>query len=142
MSNIVIQELKALIAKFDDEPVVETAETDAKEIGSETLAYIKANALTDLIAIAKSALLGMATGTPYATILSTVATEGEAAGIAIAKGSEAVVVAAAQADLLATGQINAVSTGAPVPSPVDPAAAGAAAAGVDAAVAPAPAAAS
>ena len=107
MSNEVITWLKAELAKFEGEaaPEITTAETDAEAIGSAALAYIKTQGLTDLYAIAKSVLLSVAAGAPWATTLATVVTQGEVAGISIAKGAEAVVVAQAQADLIAAGQL-------------------------------------
>ena len=97
-------------------PAVKTVETDAEAIGSAALAYIKSNALSDLYAIAKSALLGAATGTPWATVAATVVSQGEAAGITIAKGAETIVLAQAQADLIAAGSLVAPSTGTVVAS--------------------------
>ena len=67
-----------------------------------------------MYALAKAALLGAATGTPWATIAATVVTQGEAAGIQIAKGAETIVLAQAQADLIAAGNLVAPSTGAVV----------------------------
>jgi len=116
MTNSIIAEIKTLIAKFEASPVVETAETDVEAAGSAAWDYIKTNGLTDLIGIAKGVLLSVATGTPYATILSEVVTQGTAAGIAIAQGAEAVVVALAQSDLIAVGQLASPSTGVAVTS--------------------------
>lgn len=109
MSKIV-DELKAIIAKIEGNSEVQTAETEAEALGSSAWKYIKTNGLQDLVAIAKSALLGAATGTSYTAILATVVSEGEAAGISIAKGAEAIVVAGAQADLIAAGQLVSPST--------------------------------
>lgn len=119
MTLAIITDIENLLAKLkaDTAPEVAAVETDVEAAGSAAWAYIKANGLTDLIAIAKSALLGVATGTSYATILATVVTEGESAGITIAKGAESIVVAAAQADLIAVGQLPAPSTGTTVASP-------------------------
>ena len=113
MSSALVTELKALLAKFEGEvePVAEEVKADAEAIGASALSYIKTNGLQDLYGIAKSVLAGIAIGTPWATVLAAVVTQGEAAGIAIAKGAEAVVVAQAQADLIAAGTIASPSTG-------------------------------
>lgn len=121
MTNFLSTELDAaetafgnLIAKLKSSTVVQTAETDAEAIGSATLAYIKQNALTDLYQIAIAALTGAATGTPWATIGATVVSQGETAGITIAKGAESIVIALAQADLIAQGKLVAPTSGAVV----------------------------
>lgn len=109
MSNAFITELKSLLAKFEAaaEPEIKVVEQEALDIGKATLAYIKTNGLADLIALAKAALLGAATGTPYTATLAAVEAQAETAGIALAKGASAVVVAAVQADLVALEQIPA-----------------------------------
>lgn len=122
MTNALITEIKNLIADFESSPVVKTAETDVEAAGTAAWQYIQTNGLTDLIGIAKGVLLSVATGSPYTAILSEVVTQGEAAGISIAKGAEAIVVAQAQADLIAVGQLVSPSTGATVaPVTVEPA---------------------
>lgn len=105
----IIEELKALLAKFEGEaaPVVEAVEVDAEVIGKAAIDYIKAQGLQELYTIAKAALLGLATGTPWGAVLAGIVTEGEAAGITIAKGAEAIVLAQAQADLIASGHLAA-----------------------------------
>lgn len=123
MTNAVIAYLKAELAKFESNPTVETVENDVKAIGVSALNYIKSNGLTDLYNIALSALTGAATGTSFATVAATVVKQGEEAGITIAKGAESVVLAQAQADLVAQGAIVAPTTGAVVaPTPAAPAA--------------------
>lgn len=117
----IIEELKALLAKFEGEaaPVVETVETDAEAIGMAAIGYIKTQGLQELYTIAKAALLGLAAGTPWGAVLAGVVTEGEAAGITIVKGAEAIVLAQAQADLIASGQLAApVANIAPAEVPV------------------------
>jgi hypothetical protein len=123
MSNAIITYLKAELAKFESNPDVETVETDAKAIGVSALNYIKSNGLTDLYNIALAALTSAATGTSFAAVAATVVSQGEAAGITIAKGAESVVLAQAQADLVAQGAIVAPTTGAIVASAPTPAAA-------------------
>jgi hypothetical protein len=107
MTAAIIAEIKSLFAKLESAvtPAAETAETDVIAIGQSALGYIKTNGLTDLYKIAMSVLAGAATGTPWTTTLATVVTQGEAAGISIAKGAEAVVVAQAQADMIAAGTL-------------------------------------
>jgi hypothetical protein len=129
MSTIIAELLadaEALVAKAKTalSPEIKTAENDAKAIGEAALSYIEQNGLTDLYSIATSALAGAATGTSFTAVLSDVVTQGEAAGITIAKGAEAVVVAQAQADLVAAGTLASPSTGevlaatsAPTPTP-------------------------
>lgn len=115
-----IQEIKddivALYNKFQDNPVVHEAEIKAKAIGSSSLTYIETNALHDFYQICLALLAGAATGTPWATLGATAVAQGEAAGIAIAKGAESIVLAQAQADLIAAGTIVAPTTGAVVTS--------------------------
>lgn len=98
----VVGDLKAFVTRLEGTKTVQTAETEVKAIGSAALSYISANGLKDLYAIAMSALSGAATGTAPEAIAATVLSQGEAAGIAIAKGAEQVVIAQAQADLAAT----------------------------------------
>lgn len=117
MTNILSEieaDAEALLAKIKGNAVVKTVEEDAKAIGSSALAYIKANGGTALYNIAMSVLVGAATGTPWATVGATVVTQAEAAGISIAKGAESVVLAQAQADLVAAGKLIAPTTGAVV----------------------------
>lgn len=114
MTSAIVTYLKAELAKFEGNSTVETIETDAKAIGASALSYIKSNGLTDLYQIALAVLTGAATGTPWATIGATVVSQGEAAGISIAKGAESVVIAQAQADLVAQGALVAPTTGAVV----------------------------
>jgi hypothetical protein len=114
--------LKAEVVKLESNNTVTALQADVEAIGDSAFNYIKANALGDLYKIATAALLGVATGTPWATITATVVTQGEAAGITIAKGAESIVLAQAQADLIAAGSLVAPSTGAVV-APVAPAAA-------------------
>jgi hypothetical protein len=124
MTSEVIAKIEAFFEeiKTDLQPVETEVVTDAKAIGTSALAYIKSNGLTELYSIAKSALLGLATGTPWATVAADVVSQGEAAGIAIAKGAETIVLAQAQADLIAAGTLVAPSTGAVVASTFAPAA--------------------
>lgn len=123
MTNVfeeLVTDAEALVAKLKTNTVVATVETDLKAIGASAGNYIKNNGLTALYAIAMSVLTGAATGTPWATIGATVVTQGEAAGISIAKGAESIVLAQAQADLVAAGAIVAPTTGTVVASPVTP----------------------
>lgn len=109
------EELKAdvskLYNKFQDNTVVHTVEVDAKAIGASALDYIEKQGLTALYNIATAALQGAVTGTTWAMIGATVVAQGEAAGIAIAKGAESIVLAQAQADLIAAGKLISPTTG-------------------------------
>lgn len=127
MTDTIIAAIEAgfekLAATF--KPEVKAVETDTVAIGSAALAYISTNGLKDLYTIALTALTNVATGTSYPAVLAEVVAQGEAAGITIAKGAESVVVAQAQADLIATGTIPPVVAlaaapavaGVPVPTP-------------------------
>lgn len=105
----ILADAKALVAKIESEfsPQIKIAENDAKAIGAATLSFIETNGLKDLYTIAMTVLTNVASSTPWVTVLATVVSQGEAAGIAIAKGAESVVVSQAQADLIATGTIPA-----------------------------------
>lgn len=92
-------------------PEVKAVEADAKAIGTATLNFIKTQGLQDLYQIALAALTGAATGTPWATVAATVVSQGEAAGMTIAKGAETIVLAQAQADLISAGKLIAPTTG-------------------------------
>lgn len=100
-----------LLAKIKSSPVVKTVETDVVAIGKSALSYIENNGLQDLYKIALAALTGAATGTSFVAIGATVLAQGEAAGITIAKGAEAVVLAQAQADLVAAGSLVSPTSG-------------------------------
>lgn len=123
-----IQELEndvtALLGKIKSSAAVKTVETDVQAIGKSALSYIENNGLKDLYQIALAALTGAATGTPFAAIGATVLKQGEAAGISIAKGAEGIVLAQAQADLVAAGSLASPTSGTTVAAaPVtDPAA--------------------
>ena len=116
MTNAIITWMETELAKLKASSAVQTVESDVESIGSSALAYIKTNGLTDLYQIAIAALTGAATGTPWTTIGATVVSQGETAGITIAKGAETIVLAQAQADLIAAGKLVAPSTGAVVTS--------------------------
>lgn len=116
MTTAIVTWLEAKLAEFKANPEVQTVETKVEAIGSSALAYIKSNGLTDLYQIALSVLAGAATGTPWATIGATVVSQGETAGISIAKGAEGIVIAQAQADLIAQGTLASPTTGAVVAS--------------------------
>lgn len=95
-------------------PAEKVIVVDVNAIGAATLDFIKTNGLVDLYKIAMAALIAVATGTPWATMLATVMAQGEAAGIQLVKGAEAIVLAQAQADLIAAGQIAPPVAAAPV----------------------------
>lgn len=107
MSNEVVTWLKTELAKFEASPVVITVETDVEQAGTSALAYIKTNGLQDLYAFATTLLAGIATGTPWGVLLTSLTAQAITAGITLAKGAEGVVLAQAQADLIAAGKIAA-----------------------------------
>lgn len=108
----IVDEFEALIAKLRAHfsPEIKEIENDAKTIGSAALTYIETNGLKALYTIAMSVLTSIANDTPWGEVLKSVVEQGEAAGIAIVKGAESVVVAQAQADLIATGTIPPIAT--------------------------------
>lgn len=110
-----IQELENdvsnLLGKIKSNASVKTVETDVVAIGKSALSYIESNGLTDLYKIALAALTGAATGTSFAAIGATVLQQGEQAGIQIAKGAEGIVLAQAQADLVAAGSLVSPTSG-------------------------------
>ena len=114
MTAEIITWLEGELTRLKGTATVQTVEADVTGIASATLNYIKSNGRTDLYQIALAALTGAATGTPWATIGATVVSQGEAAGITIAKGAESIVIAQAQADLIAQGKLVAPTTGAVV----------------------------
>lgn len=97
-------EIKAVVARWEGVPVVGTAVTDVVDIGEAAVNYIKTNGLADLYKIATAALLADTTG-GWSALITTVETQGAAAGISIAKGAGAVALATAQADLIAAGKL-------------------------------------
>lgn len=113
MSIAIVTWLEAELAKAKAalSPAEAVVVSDAEAIGDAAFNYIKTNGLADLYKIATAALLGAVTGTPWATIATSVVSQGEAAGITIAKGAESIVLASAQADLIAAGQLVAPTTG-------------------------------
>lgn len=112
--GVIIDFLENLLTKAKSSDVTKTIETDVEAIGTAAFNFIKTNGLQDLYQIALSVLAGAATGTPWATIGATVVSQGEAASIAIAKGAESIVLAQAQADLIAQGKLIAPTSGAVV----------------------------
>lgn len=115
MTNILITDIEedfdALVAKIKGSTTATVIVQDGDAIGSATLTFIKTNALTDLYNIALAVLAGAATGTPWAELGATVVSQGEAAGIAIAKGAEAIVLGQAQVDLIAAGKLVSPTSG-------------------------------
>ena len=111
--SAIIDELKALITKFEDaiDPAVDAAVTDAEVIGKSALDFIKTNGLQDLYQIALTVVGAAATGAPWAGTLAAITAQAVADGKTIITGAEAVVAAQAQADLIAAGKLLA-----PVPA--------------------------
>lgn len=105
----VIQEVRDFLYNLEMKAGIRSAvmavEKDVKEIGTETVNYIKTNGLQDVYTLATALLAGAATGTPWATLGATLVTQAESAGIALAKGAEAIVLGQAQTDLIAVGKL-------------------------------------
>ena len=125
MTNIIITDIEedvdALVAKIKGSTTATVIVQDVEDIGSATLNYIKNNGLTALYQIAMSALTGAATGTSFTAIGASVLAQGEAAGITIAKGAEGIVLAQAQADLVAAGTLISPTSGTIVTATTAPA---------------------
>ncbi len=112
MSNEIVAWLKAELTKF--RPEIKIVENKGHALEHSAVSYIEKNSLQAAYSLATALLTGAATGTPWLTLASDLLTQAEAAGIAIAKGAETIVLNQAQADLIAVGQIAAPSTGAAV----------------------------
>lgn len=110
-------EIASIFSNAKASAIVKEVEEDAEAIGSATLNYIKDNGLQALYKMALGLLAGIASGTPWATVGAALVAQGEAAGITIAKGAEAIVLAQAQADLIAIGQITSPTTNTAVANP-------------------------
>jgi hypothetical protein len=107
MSSAIVIYLKAELAKLEAllSPAEKVVVADAEAIGTSAVTYIKSNGLTALYTIATQTLLGTASGTPWLTLMASVVTQAEAAGMTIIKGAESVVLGQAQADLIAAGKL-------------------------------------
>lgn len=107
MTNTIIREIKALIAKFEEavDPAVDAAVTDVETIGKSALDYIKTNGLQDLYQIALTVVGGAVAGAPWVGTLAAITAQAAADGKALLTGAEAVVAAQAQADLIAAGKL-------------------------------------
>lgn len=125
MTNIIITDIEedfdALKAKIEGNTTATVIIQKAEDIGVATWDYIKANGLTALYSMATALLAGAATGTPFTVLAANLVSQAETAGISIAKGAESIVLAQAQADLVAAGQLASPSTGAVVVTPPAPA---------------------
>lgn len=115
MTNHIIDEIKAGIAKLEAElaPAAETAEADAKAIGSAAFNYIKTNGLQDLYQIAMTIVGAAVSGTPWGTTLASITAQAVTDGKQIEQGAVAVVAAQAQADLIAAGSLLPPAAAAP-----------------------------
>jgi uncharacterized membrane protein (UPF0136 family) len=115
MTNIIITDIEedfdALKAKIEGSTTATVIIQKAEDIGVATWNYIKTNGLTALYSMATALLAGAATGTPFTTLAANLAAQAETAGISIAKGAESIVLAQAQADLVAAGTLVSPSTG-------------------------------
>lgn len=107
-----LDDAKALVAKIeaDFKPEIKTVENDAKAIGASTLSYIETNGLQDLYQIALVVVGAMAPGASWTAALAAIVAQATTDGKTILAGSESIVAAQAQADLLAAGK----SAGLPV----------------------------
>lgn len=104
MTNIIIADLEAIIAKIKGSPIIQTVETDIKSAGSATLSYIEANGLQDAYQIALNVVLPMI-GTPWTGVLAAVRTAIIADGKILLTGAESILASQAQADLIALGKV-------------------------------------
>jgi hypothetical protein len=120
MTNAFITDIENIPAEvkswFETSPTVHTIETDGEAIATSAWTYIKSNGLTTLYSMAMALLTGAATGTSFTALGTQLLQQGETAGIQIAKGAEGIVLAQAQADLVAAGSIVSPTSGAIVTS--------------------------
>ncbi len=107
MTNIILEDAKALVAKIEAEfaPAVAGAESDLQQAGVATLNYIKANGLQDLYQIALTVVGAMLPGASWTAALASIETQAVADGKQILSGSTAVVASMAQSDLIAAGKL-------------------------------------
>lgn len=107
---------------FETSPLVQKVATEAEALELSGWNYIKTNGLQAGYQLAVELLTGAATGTPWLTLGADLLAKAEAAGIAILKGAESILLAQAQSDLIAAGQLIAPTTGAIVgaaPAPTE-----------------------
>lgn len=103
MTAEIIAWLESELEKF--RPAIKKVENDGHEIVTDAVSYIKINGLHDLEQIALAFISGMTAGTPWAEVLAGIKTQAVADGVKLLEGSEAVVAAKAQGDLIALGTI-------------------------------------
>jgi hypothetical protein len=84
--------------------------------GEAAVHFIESNGLSSAYTIAVGLLTSLSSGNPWGVVLSTLVTQCEQAGVQLLQGSEAVVLAQAQADLIAAGKLLPPVTAVP-PSP-------------------------
>lgn len=104
-------------AKLKSSTAVETAVTNAENIGGAGWAYIKTNGWTDLYQIALTIVGAALPGASWGGILASIEAQAVTDGHNLVSGAAAVVAAQAQADLIAAGKLLP-----PVSAPVAPAA--------------------
>lgn len=106
----IIQEIEASVAKLKANlsPAVQAdikkVENAGHDIVHTATDYIKTNGLQDLYQIALVLVSAMVPGASWTATLASVKTQAIADGVKLLEGSESVVAAQAQADLLAAGK--------------------------------------
>lgn len=105
MSNAIVTWLKAELAKFEANDVVQAVETDVEEAGKATLDYIKTNGLQDLYQIALTVVGAALPGGSWTGVLASIEAQAVTDGKQLIQGATAVVAAQAQADLIAAGKL-------------------------------------
>lgn len=106
-----------LFSKLKSSTILHNVEEEGEALIQSGWNYIKTNGLMAAYTICVSVVKGAATGTPWATLCATAVEQIEQAGITIFKGAETIMMAQAQADLIAAGKIIAPSTGETVSLP-------------------------
>lgn len=101
----VVADAKALVAKLEGNPVVQTVETDIEAAGSATINYIKTNGLQDLYQIALTLVAAALPGASWAGVLASIEAQAVTDGKQLVSGASAVVASMAQSDLIAAGKL-------------------------------------
>lgn len=85
------------------------AEADLINYTTPAMKYIEENGGKEILKIAEGILAGAIAGTPWSTLMASLATQATTAGIQLAEGAAGVVLNTAQSNMIATGAIPALS---------------------------------
>lgn len=103
----------ALIKEIEN--FLHTLVTDVDTAIQPGVAYLKANVPAEAIKLGEAVLAGAVTGTPWASLVTALISQAEAAGITLAEQAAGIVLNYAQSNLLATGALPPVV--APISTP-------------------------